>query len=129
LELQKCVTIESIASDDRERMAKSLGGAAVVAALSEYEAHPVAVMEALTLGIPVVGLDAAGMGDLVEDGLVRGVPKDASSTTIARVLVAALEERRRARGAVMLPTWDTAAASLADVYLNAVGPRPRPLGS
>ncbi len=129
LELQKCVTIESIASDDRERMAKSLGGAAVVAALSEYEAHPVAVMEALTLGIPVVGLDAAGMGDLVEDGLVRGVPKDASSTTIARVLVAALEERRRARGAVMLPTWDTAAASLADVYLNAVGPRPRPLRS
>ena len=38
-------------------MAESLCQASVFAALSEYEAHPVAVMEALTLGIPTVGLD------------------------------------------------------------------------
>ena len=54
----------------------TLGRAAAVAALSEYEAHPVAVMEALTLGIPTVGLDTTGIGDLVEDGLVRGVPRE-----------------------------------------------------
>ena len=46
-----------------------------MAALSEYEAHPVAVMEALALGVPAVGLDTAGIGDLVQDGLVRGVPR------------------------------------------------------
>lgn len=131
LGLEKSVTIEYIAPDDRGRMADSLGRAAVVAALSEYEAHPVAVMEALTLGIPTVGLVTAGIGDLVEDGLVRAVPKDASPAAIARTLVAALEgvaagEGRRASGSPRLPTWDAAAANLADVYMEALGAAPRP---
>jgi hypothetical protein len=83
------------------------------------------------LGIPTVGLDTAGIGDLVEDGLVRGVPKGASPTTIARTLVAALEgvaavEGRRASGSARLPTWDSAAANLADIYLEALRAAPRP---
>ena len=90
-------------------MAQALGRAAVVAALSEYEAHPVAIMEALTMGIPTVGLDTAGIGDLVEDGLVRGVPRDASPAMIARILIAALEGQH-VSGSARLPTWDSAAA-------------------
>ena len=93
----------------------ALGRAAAVVALSEYEAHPVAVMEALTLGIPTVGLDTTGIGDLVEDGLVRGVPRNASPTTIARALVAALG-CQRVNGSARLPTWDTATLSLAHLY-------------
>ena len=120
LRLEKSVAIECIPPDDRERMAESLGSAAVVAALSEYEAHPVAVMEALMLGIPTVGLDTAGIGDLVEDGLVVGVPRDASPTAIARILVAALEGVY-ASSSIKLPTWDTAASDLARVYMDAVG--------
>jgi glycosyltransferase involved in cell wall biosynthesis len=125
LGLGTCVTIESIAADDREAMARSLGEAAAVAALSEYEAHPVAVMEALALGVPAVGLDTAGIGDLVQDGLVRGVPRNSSPAAIAGALVAALQEGRT-RGQAELPTWDTAAAGLADAYLEAVGAVPRP---
>jgi hypothetical protein len=109
-------------------MAESLGEAAVVAALSDYEAHPVAVMEALTLGIPTVGLNAAGISDLVEDGLVEGVPGDASPTGIARTLVEVLE-RKRVSSSVRLPTWDMAASDLAHVYMDAVGPMPEPLHS
>lgn len=122
LGLEKSVAIEGIAPGDRQAMAESLGRAAVVAALSEYEAHPVAVMEALTLGIPTVGLNTAGIGDLVEDGLVEGVPTDASPTAIARILVAALEGRC-VRSSARLPTWDMAASDLAHVYLDAVGLR------
>jgi glycosyltransferase involved in cell wall biosynthesis len=118
LGLEKSVTIEYIAPHDRQRMAQSLGQAAVVAALSEYEAHPVAVMEALALGIPTVGLNTAGVGDLVEDGLVRGVARDASPSVIARALVAAMEERH-AGSPTSLPTWDAAASELAFIYLNA----------
>jgi glycosyltransferase involved in cell wall biosynthesis len=125
LGLQKTVAIECIKPDDRERMGESLGQAAVVAALSDYESHPLAVMEALTLGIPVVGLDTAGIGDLVKDKLVRGVPKDASPTTVARILVAALQDGR-ANVSVGLPTWDAAAVDLAHVYLDAAGAAPRP---
>jgi glycosyltransferase involved in cell wall biosynthesis len=119
LGVEKSVTIEYIAPDDRERMAGSLSRAAVVAALSEYEAHPVAVAEALALGIPIVGLDAAGIGDLVKDGLVKGVPRNASPATIARALVAVLESEH-VRSPVGLPTWDMAAAELAYVYTGGV---------
>jgi glycosyltransferase involved in cell wall biosynthesis len=117
LGLEESVTIEYIAPDDRERMAQALGQAAVVAAMSEYEAHPVAVAEALALGIPTVGLDTAGIADLVEDGLVRGVPREASPATVAQALVAALNGDHGC-GSVRLPTWDTAAADLARVYLD-----------
>jgi glycosyltransferase involved in cell wall biosynthesis len=105
LGLEKSVTIEGIAPGDRQAMAESLGRAAVVAALSEYEAHPVAVMEALTLGIPTVGFNTAGIGDLVEDGLVEGVPTDASPAAIARILVAALEGRCARGSACPRGTW------------------------
>jgi glycosyltransferase involved in cell wall biosynthesis len=128
LGLEKSVTIECIAPDDRARMAESLGAAAVFAALSEYEAHPVAVMEALMLGIPIVGLDTAGIGELVEDGLIRGVPKDASPTTVAQTLITALKDRP-ASGSATLPTWDSAAADLAHIYKDAVRAGPKPLRS
>lgn len=120
LELETSVMIEYISPYDRQRMAQELGRAAVVAALSEYEAHPVAIMEALTLGIPAVGLDAAGIGDLVEDGLVRGVPRDASPTMIARSLIAALGGQRES-GSATLPTWEGAAVDLAHIYMDVAG--------
>jgi glycosyltransferase involved in cell wall biosynthesis len=122
LGLQKSVTIECIGAADRDRMAKALGEAAVFAALSEYEAHPVAVMEALTLGIPTVGLDVAGVSDLVEDGLVGGVPTDATPTVLAEALVSALD-RGRAAAPVPVSTWDTAVTELAQVYMEATASR------
>ena len=114
------VSIEYIPPDERERMARALAQAAVFAGLSEYEAHPVAVMEALTLGIPAVSLDTAGAGDLVADGLVAGVPRDASAATLAAALVAALREPA-GRAAATLPTWETAADDLAGIYRQAAG--------
>ena len=120
LSLEKSVTIEYIRPDNRELIGESLGRAAVVAVLSEYEANPLAVMEALALGIPTIGLDTAGIGDLVEEGLVRGVPADASPNTIAKILVAALTSERSSVSA-RLPTWEHAAADLAQVYRQVAG--------
>jgi glycosyltransferase involved in cell wall biosynthesis len=114
------VSIEYISPADRARMASVLGSAAVVTALSEYEAHPVALLEALTLGIPAIGLDTAGVADLVEDGLVTGVPRDAPAAAIAHAVVAALRRGPTGRTAT-LPTWDRAAAGLAEAYLDVLG--------
>ena len=110
------MTIEYIPPSDRERMANTLARAAAVVALSEYEANPVAVMEVLTLGTPTVGLNTAGIGDLIEDGLVKGVPKDAPPTVIARELVTALGNLR-ANNSPKLPTWDLAASEIARIYI------------
>jgi glycosyltransferase involved in cell wall biosynthesis len=125
LDLERSVTIEYVAPEDRRRMAESLRQAAVFAALSEYEAHPVAVMEALALGIPTIGLNSTGIGDLVEDGLVTGVPTDASPAAVAKILVSTLQSRGP-RGAAELPTWDLAALDIAGIYRDAVGAGPAP---
>jgi glycosyltransferase involved in cell wall biosynthesis/O-antigen/teichoic acid export membrane protein len=124
LHMDESITIDYIPPGDRARVAESLSEAAVLAALSEYEAHPVAVMEALALGIPAVGLDAAGLGDLVEDDLITGVPNDAPAEAVAQVLVSALARGRSAVSA-RLPTWDAAAADVARIYMETVTTSPK----
>ena len=115
------VTITSIAPADRAAMGHALTEASVVAALSEYEAHPIAVMEALSVGRPVVGFNIAGIGELVEEGWVRGVDPKESSAGVARHLVAAMGARPSVDPGD-LPTWETCSAQLGEVYLE-VGER------
>lgn len=113
------VTFRHLLPAERSEMAAILSRSAVMAALSSYEAHPVAVMEAVALGLPVVGCDVAGIGDLVEDGLVTGVPLDADDAQVAEAL---LEQLRASDGSphrppeIELPTWEGAADAIADIY-------------
>ncbi|RKS71303.1 glycosyltransferase involved in cell wall biosynthesis [Motilibacter peucedani] len=115
------VTIKHLPPADRAAMATELASAAVMAAMSSYEAHPVAIMEAVAIGLPVVGADVAGTGDLVEDGLVTGVPHDAAPAQVAAALVEELRASATLDGPrplpeADLPTWDACAAAVADVY-------------
>ena len=118
------VTIRHVAPVDRAGMAVELSSAAVLAAFSDYEAHPVGVMEALTLGVPVVGYDVAGIADLVEDGVVRGLPPGAPAEDAARALVEQMDADREPGVGVPvdLPTWEESADRLAEVYLAAAEP-------
>jgi glycosyltransferase involved in cell wall biosynthesis len=114
------VTITQLPPADREAMATAMAEASVIAAMSDYEAHPVAVMEALSVGRPVVGYDVAGIGDLVAEKLVRGVVPGAPAATVAELL---LETMLAAAPAVLpqLPTWDSSAAELGELYRSAAG--------
>ena len=131
------VEIRHVPPGDRAGMARELVQASVMAALSDYEAHPVAVMEALTLGVPVVGFDIAGIADLVEDGTVTGLEPGSDVTSTAVALLGAMRpERVHARSVPLdLPTWETAAEQLASVYTeigrsrSARRPTPRPAGN
>jgi glycosyltransferase involved in cell wall biosynthesis len=117
------VTFRHLLPNQRGEMASVLANSAVMAALSSYEAHPVAIMEAVALGLPVVGCDVAGIGDLVEDGLVTGIPLDADDAEVARVLTRQLlatdTEPHRAP-TFELPTWESCAAGNAAVYRSVV---------
>ena len=116
------VVITQVPPADREAMATALAEASVIAAMSDYEAHPVAVVEALGVGRPVVGYSVAGIGELVAEGLVHGVAPGSSAAMVADQLVAVM-------GAPLpvtipeLPTWDTATAQLAQLYRAAAGRR------
>jgi glycosyltransferase involved in cell wall biosynthesis len=114
------VSIKYIAPADRQGMATALAESGVVAALSDYEAHPVAVMEALCVARPVVGYDIAGIGELFEAGWVRGVPHDAPAAAVARELVRAMSSPLPVDHG-QLPTWDSCADQLAHVYLSSLG--------
>jgi len=115
------VTIRAIAPGDRNAMAAALGSASVIAAFSDYEAHPVAVMEALTTGRPVVGYDIAGMADLVEDGLVHGIRPGTAPADAATTLINAMTAPHRPLDA--LPTWQTCTDALVKVYRSVAGER------
>jgi glycosyltransferase involved in cell wall biosynthesis len=111
------VSIKYIAPADRQAMATTLAESSVVAALSDYEAHPVAVMEALCVARPVVGYDIAGLGELLEAGWVRGVPPGAPAAAVAQELVKAMSSSSPVDHG-QLPTWDSCADQLAHVYLS-----------
>jgi glycosyltransferase involved in cell wall biosynthesis len=114
------VSIKYIAPADRGGMATTLAESSVVAALSDYEAHPVAVMEALCAARPVVGSDVAGIGELSAAGWVRGVPPGAPAAAVARELVKAMSSPSPIDHAKP-PSWDSCADQLAHTYLSSVG--------
>jgi glycosyltransferase involved in cell wall biosynthesis len=109
------VDIRAIPASNRQDMARVLSQASLVALMSEYEAHPVAVMEALSLRRPVLGMHTAGQRELAEQGLIRTVPLHSSPEVIA---AAALEqiERPLIPQHITLPTWDECAEKLLAVY-------------
>ncbi len=116
------VTFRHIDPSDRREMAIALRQASVVATFSDYEAHPVAVMEALGVGRPVVGYASSGVAELVNDGLVYGLTPGASASDAATELVRAMAQDH-ARFLPPVPTWDGAAGQLADAYRQVLGSR------
>jgi glycosyltransferase involved in cell wall biosynthesis len=114
------VSIRHVAPEDRQSMATALAQASVVACLSDYEAHPVGVMEALSVARPVVGYDSAGISELCAAGWVRGVARGAPAAAVAHELVRAMSSPSRVDQA-QLPSWDSCADQLARIYLSSLG--------
>ena len=122
------VDIRHLPPADRGAMAGELARSAVMVALSSYEAHPVGVMEAVAGGLPVLGFDIAGIGDLVEDGLVTGLDPAAGPQQVADALVTMLRGHDpavpRVRPELDLPTWEKCADRVAAVYRRVAAESP-----
>lgn len=109
------VSIRFVPPTDRKQMAEALMSAGVVTLLSDYEAHPVAVMEALTVGRPVVVSRTSGLTELADLGWAAGVPPGAAPEDVARAVDAQLTNPQLPDPAV-LPTWETCVADLTEAY-------------
>ena len=109
------VAIAPIPPADRQGMAALLSSAALVALLSDYETHPIAALEALALGRPVLATYTAGMEELADRGLVRSIPLGSSAAQVASAM---LEQLRRplAPSRIDLPSWDDCADKLLQLY-------------
>lgn len=122
LGLGDCVEIGAVPPAERSRLAGILRSASVVTLLSDYEAHPVAVMEALALGCPVLVTDCSGFMEMAERGLVRAVPVAASAAEVAGAMLATLAEPG-GRAPLALPSWEDCAGQLESIYLEVGQPR------
>jgi glycosyltransferase involved in cell wall biosynthesis len=114
------VTISSIPPGDRTEMAKILSQAALVTLLSDYEAHPIAVMEALALRRPVLTTDSSGFKELAEQGWVRVVPMHCSASDIARAVQLQIESPLMPSAELALPTWDDCTEQLLEIYCSVI---------
>ncbi len=114
------VEIRAIPANDRTAMAEVLSQAMLVALLSEYEAHPIAIMEALALGRPVLVANTSGLRELAEQGFARAVSLNSSPEQIARAALQQIEEPLLP-AQLALPTWEDATRKLLTIYNMSVG--------
>ncbi len=101
--------------EEREKMAQELARANLVVLLSEFETHPIAILEALALGCPALVTNTSGMGELCELKLAKGIPLESTPEQIA---AAVLEQLRNPLipEKVNLPSWDDCAEGLLYLY-------------
>jgi glycosyltransferase involved in cell wall biosynthesis len=109
------VSVEFIPPVDRALMGQRIASASVMTLLSDYEAHPVAVMEALTAGTPAVVSRTSGLTELADMGWAVGVGRHATPEETAAAIDRQLVDPVLPDPAT-LPTWDTCVAGVADAY-------------
>lgn len=110
------VEIRAIPPGDRRAMAVTLSQAHLVALLSAYEAHPVAVMEALALQRPVLVADTSGLREIAQQGLARAIPLHSTPQEVAQAALQQIEQPLIPPAHLALPTWDECARQLRDAY-------------
>ena len=86
--------------------------------LSDYETHPIAVLEAISLGRPVLVADTSGLSELAYQGLATAIPLNSTPQHIANAVLDQLRALRvpRAPPSITLPSWDDCAAELMTLY-------------
>lgn len=115
LGLDDRVTIGAIPGGDRQQMADLLARAGLFVLFSDYEAHPVAVMEALALRRRVLVSDTSGLAEIAAKGLCRAIPCHAGAAETAAAIAREMTTPRLFPD-LTLPDWDDCADALMDVY-------------
>lgn len=108
------VVFRSFGPEERGSMGKVVSEADVMCLLSEYEAHPVAVVEALGTGTPALVAETSGLTELGEEGLATTIPIDAAADEIAAAVLRIAKSPRTPPP--VLPTWDSCARQLQELY-------------
>jgi glycosyltransferase involved in cell wall biosynthesis len=118
LALSQHVSFATYPPRHRDDLGALIASSNVVTLLSEYEAHPVSVMEALAEGVNVVVADTSGLSELGRQGLVATVGIRARPEHVAFALIRAADRHRRTEP-YPLNTWDDCAGEILDQYRKA----------
>ena len=119
LGIEEKVLIRSIPPTERETLAAELSRAGLFVLLSEYETHPLAALEAISLGCSVLVTDASGLSELAKQGLANALPLNCSDEQLADAMIAQLNQPLVPK-AIQLPSWDDCARDLLALYQGIV---------
>jgi glycosyltransferase involved in cell wall biosynthesis len=108
------VTICGFGPERRSAMGKLVADADVFCLLSEYESHPVAVMEALGAGTKALVADTSGLSELGRAGLATTIALEATAEQVAAAALTVAAAPRMAPPP--LPSWDDCAEQLHRLY-------------
>jgi glycosyltransferase involved in cell wall biosynthesis len=116
LRLTDRVVIGGIPPEHRKQMGGVLASASAIVLLSEYEAHPVAALEAISLGRPLLASNSTGFREMAEAGMLRGVDPSASPKMVANAILEEIDNPSPRRVGTKIHNWDDCARNLLDVY-------------
>lgn len=122
LGLEKYVQIGVLPADDRAGMVRVLAGANLILLFSDYEAHPISVVEALCVGKPVLVTHTSGLAELADAGLVRSIPLKSTPAETGRAIVQSIDDPQ-IPSAVSFRTWDDCACDVLNVYRDVLEAR------
>jgi glycosyltransferase involved in cell wall biosynthesis len=108
------VSICGFGPERRAAMGKLVADADVFCLLSEYESHPVAVMEALGAGTKALVADTSGLSELGRAGLATTISLEATAEQVAAAALAVAGAASPPPRA--LPSWDDCVEQLHRLY-------------
>lgn len=108
------VSIRGFGPHERAAMGTVIAHADVMCLLSDYEAHPIAVMEAVAAGTPALVADTSGLSELGRAGLATTIALRATPGQIATAALAAAAAPQAPPP--HLPNWDDCAEQLLRLY-------------
>jgi glycosyltransferase involved in cell wall biosynthesis/protein involved in polysaccharide export with SLBB domain len=117
------VTIGGIPPENRRHMSNFLAGASAVVLLSDYEAHPVAALEAISLGRAVLASNSTGFVEMAAKGLLRTIDPEAPPAEIANAVLDLVDRPPGPPANVEIANWDDCASNLLDIYRGVIAAR------
>jgi glycosyltransferase involved in cell wall biosynthesis len=108
------VSVCGFGPERRASLGQLVADADVFCLLSEYEAHPVAVMEAVGAGTKALVADTSGLSELGRAGLATTIALDATPEQVAATVLALAAAPTRVPPRI--PTWDDCAEQLHRLY-------------
>jgi glycogen(starch) synthase len=116
------VEISSVPLGERVELARRLAAIDLAVAFSEFESHPIAALEVLALGRPLLVASGSGLGELAAAGYARAIDPGLSAQDTAAAIVRELRDPH-IPPATHFPTWDDCANALLVLYRRILGRR------
>ncbi len=123
LGLEASVTIGGVAPTERHEIAAILAAASVVVLLSDYEAHPVAALEALSLRRPILASNTTGFAEMAAKGLLQGIEPDAPPQVAAIAMLKLIDGPAVSVPGALVTGWDECTNNLVKIYREVLAAR------